>query len=127
VRKVRTGDQVTFRFNFVATKPIEKPVFAMGIHTIEGMHVTSPNTRDAEYVPDVVEGEGHFDLQVDRLLLTPGIYDVGASVSDYACLHMFDCRHRSFRFDVERGSPEEQGGVMSLGGEWAGLDVKGQR
>ena len=87
--------------------------------------MTSPNTRDAGYIPDLVDGDGHFDLRVDRLMLTPGIYDASASMSDYACLHMYDCRHRSFRFTVERGMPEEQDGVLSLGGEWGGLDVRG--
>ena len=125
VRTVHTGDSVIFRFQFRTTQPIEKPVFAMGIHTIEGMHVTSPNARDAGYIPDLVDGDGHFDLRVDRLMLTPGIYDASASMSDYACLHMYDCRHRSFRFTVERGMPEEQDGVLSLGGEWGGLDVRG--
>ena len=67
VRSVRTGDAVIFRFQFRTTQPIEKPVFAMAIHTIEGVHVTSPNTRDAGYTPDLVDGEGHFDLRVDRL------------------------------------------------------------
>jgi ABC-type polysaccharide/polyol phosphate transport system ATPase subunit len=127
VRSVRTGDSVIFRFQFRTTLPIEKPVFALAIHTIEGMHVTSPNTRDAGYIPDVVNGDGHFDLRVDRLMLTPGIYDAGASMSDYACLHMYDARHRSFRFTVERGMPEEQEGVLSLGGVWGGLDVRGLR
>jgi ABC-type polysaccharide/polyol phosphate transport system ATPase subunit len=125
VTSVRTGDAVTFRFRYRATEAIDKPVFALGIHTIEGMHVTSPNTRDAGYTADRISGEGHVDLHVDRLLLTPGMYDAGASVSDYACLHMYDCRHRSFRFDVERGHPEESGGVTSLGGVWGGLEVRG--
>jgi ABC-type polysaccharide/polyol phosphate transport system ATPase subunit len=125
VTSVRTGDPVTFRFRYRTTEPIDKPVFGTGIHTIEGMHVTSPNTRDAGYTADSISGEGHVDLHVDRLLLTPGTYDASASISDYACMHMYDCRHRSFRFDVERGMPEESGGVMSLGGVWGGLEVRG--
>jgi ABC-2 type transport system ATP-binding protein len=125
VTSVRTGDPVTFRCRYRASVPIDKPVFALGIHTIEGMHVTSPNTRDAGYTTDRIDGEGTIDLHVDRLLLTPGMYDAGASISDYACMHMYDCRHRSFRFDVERGLPEETGGVMSLGGVWSGLEVRG--
>ena len=83
----------------------------------------TPATRATP--PTASTGDGHVDLHVDRLLLVPGIYDVSASISDYACMHMYDCRHRSFRFDVERGHPEESGGVMSLGGVWGGLDVRG--
>ena len=125
VTSVRTGDEVTFRIVYRATRPIDKPVFAFGIHTLEGMHVTSPNTRDTGYTADRIDGTGHLDLHVDRLLLVPGVYDIGGSISDYSCMHMFDCRHRSIRFDVERGHPEESGGVMSLGGVWDGLGVQG--
>ncbi len=124
VTSMRTGDRVTFRLHYRANQPIDKPVFAFGIHTLEGMHVTSPNTRDGAYTPDRIEGTGHLDLVVDRLLLVPGTYDIGASISDYACMHMYDCRHRSIRFDVERGTPEESSGVISLGGVWDGLDVR---
>jgi ABC-2 type transport system ATP-binding protein len=124
VRTVRTGDRVTFRFHYTAHQPIEKPVFAMALHTLAGLHVTGPNTRDVDYTADVIDGDGHIDLCVDPLLLVPGIYDASASASDYACLHMYDCRHRSFRFDVERGHPEEAAGVVSLGGRWSGLDVR---
>ena len=125
VTSMRTGDEVTFRIHYRADQPLDKPVFAVDIHTLNGQHVTSPNTREGGYTADRIEGEGHVDLHVERLLLVPGMYDVGGSISDYACMHMFDCRHRAFRFDVERGTPQESVGVVSLGGEWGGLDVRG--
>ncbi len=125
VTSVRTGDQVTFRLTYRANQAIDKPVFSFAIHTLEGMHVTSPNTRDNGYTADRIDGTGTLELHVDRLLLVPGTYDIGASISDYACMHMYDCRHRSIRFDVERGTPEESGGVISLGGVWDGLGVQG--
>jgi ABC-type polysaccharide/polyol phosphate transport system ATPase subunit len=125
VTSVRTGDPVVFRFHYLFAKPIEKPVFGTAIHTIGGMHVTGPNTREAGAIPDRLEGAGFVDLEIARLMLVPGIYDVSGSISDYACMHMYDCRHRSFRFDVERGTPEEQSGVMALGGTWTGFDLGG--
>ena len=39
-------------------EPIDKPVFALAIHTLEGMHVTAPNTRDAGYTTDRIDGDG---------------------------------------------------------------------
>ena len=118
-QRVHTGDAVTLRFHYEVTSPIDKPVFGMAMYTLEGLHVTGPNTRDAEMVPDRLEGTGHVDFIVDRLLLTPGTYDVSASIYDYACLHPFDFRHRAFRFDVETGEPRESYGVVSLGGRWS--------
>ena len=117
--KVRTGDDVTLRFHYSMTTPIEQPVFGMAIHTLDGMHVTGPNTREAECVPASLEGSGHVDLRVPRLLLLPGTYDISCAITDFATLHSFDYRHRAFRFDVEAGLPKESyGGVVSLGGEW---------
>lgn len=118
-QRVHTGDKVTLRFHYEVTSPIDKPVFGMAMYTLEGVHVTGPNTRDAEMVPDRLEGTGHVDFVVDRLMLTPGTYDVSASIYDYACLHPFDFRHRAFRFDVETGEPRETYGIVSLGGRWS--------
>jgi len=124
VTTVSTGDAVTFRFHYELDDRFERPVFGMAIHTIDGVHVTGPNTREAGFVPEFLEGSGYVDLRVDRLMLVRGIYDVSVSLVDYSCLHTFDMRHRSFRFDVERGQPEEQYGVVSLGGTWEGLPVE---
>ena len=118
VTSVRTGDRVTFRFHYRAEEEIPKPVFGMAVHRIDGVHVTGPNTRDADCVPDSIQGEGHVDLTIDRLLLLPATYDVTASLFDYACSSPIDFCHRAFRFDVERGQPAESYGVVSLGGQW---------
>jgi ABC-type polysaccharide/polyol phosphate transport system ATPase subunit len=115
---VRTGDTVTFRLHYEMSRPIEKPVFGMDIHNVDGVHVTGPNTREADLVPERLAGSGHVDLRVERLLLVRGIYDVSAVLSDQAGLRVYDSQHRAFRFDVERGEPPEQDGVVSLGGGW---------
>ena len=124
---VRTGDAVTFRLHYEFAQPIEKPVFGLAIYTIDGVHVTGPNTREANFVPDRLDGSGWVDLHVARLLLVRGIYDLSVSLVDHSVLHAYDFRHRAFRFDVERGTPEEQYGVVSLGGEWQGLTVETDR
>lgn len=117
-RTFRTGDAVTFRLHYSAQQRIERPVIGFGLHTVEGVHVTGPNTRDAGEVPDWLEGAGHLDLAVPRLMLVPGSYDVSASVFDYACVHPYDFWTRAARFEVEPGAPRELYGVVSLGGDW---------
>ncbi len=118
--RVHTGDRVTMRLHFSVAHPIDKPVFGIAIHTLEGMQVTGPNSREAGCVPDRVEGPGHVDITVDRLLLLPGTYDLTVAFTDYSALHPYDYRHRVLRFDVEPGDPRESyGGVVSLGGQWS--------
>ncbi len=119
VSRARTGDAVTFRVHYAASQPVERPVFAMAVHTLQGVELTHPTTRQSGLVPERIEGNGVVDLVVDRLLLLPGTYDASASVTDYAALHTYDHRHRAVRFDVDPGMPHEtEGGLMSLGGVW---------
>jgi hypothetical protein len=116
--RVRMGEAVTIRYHYKMDEPIPKPVFGLAIHTLDGTHVTGPNTRDAECVPDQLVGEGHVDFHVGQLMLVPGTYDLTVSLYDYACLHPFDFRHKVMRFDVQPGVPRENYGVVSLGGQW---------
>ena len=116
---VRTGEAVTFRIHYSAEESIPDPTFAVAVHTLEGVLVTSPTTREAGLTCDRIDGRGVVDLAVDPLLLLPGTYDLSASVSDAAALHVYDTRHRAVRFDVEPGRPHEtHGGVVSLAGRW---------
>ncbi|MGQ0805178.1 MAG: ABC transporter ATP-binding protein [Actinomycetota bacterium] len=119
-RRVRTGDAVTFRFHYSTREPIERPVFGMALYQIDGVHICGPNTRDADRVPDRIDGAGVVDFRVDRLLLLPGTYDVSGTLYDFTISHAYDHRHRVFRFDVEPGQPREEFGLVSLGGVWEG-------
>jgi ABC-type polysaccharide/polyol phosphate transport system ATPase subunit len=127
VKRVRTGDTVVFRLHYETDQAIERPVFGIGVHNIEGVHVTGPNTRDVDLVPDRIDGTGYVHLRVDRLLLVPGTYDVTGTLYNYTLAHAYDHRHRAFRFDVEHGEPRDEFGVVSLGGVWEGPGLEQAR
>ena len=115
---VRTGDPVTVRLRWSTREPVERPVFGVAVHSLDGVEVTGPNTRDVDLVPDKIDGTGVVDLAVPRLLLLPGTYELSGAVYDYSRTHPYDHRHRMHRFDVEVGSPREEHGFTSLGGSW---------
>lgn len=120
VNQVCTGDAVTFRLHFDAPKPIPRPVFGVGVYTLEGIQVTGPNTREAGVGVDYIEGPGSVDLRVERLLLLPGSYSVSIAATDETVSNTFDHRHRAFFFDVKPGLPHETfGGIMSFDGRWS--------
>jgi ABC-2 type transport system ATP-binding protein len=121
-RTVRTGEPATIRMHYEASTEVAKPVFGIGITTLEGQDVTGPNTRDVEEVPDLLDGTGYVDFRVDRLTLLPGTYELTVAVYDYTCQHPIDHRHRLVRFDVVPGDPREGVGVMTLGGRWGYSD-----
>ncbi len=120
VTRPRTGGSLTFRFHYYLQEAINRPVFGMAVHTLDGTYLTGPNTRYTDCVPDRLQGSGHVDLHVERLLLLPGTYDLSAVVYDYSCVHPYDHRHRAFRFNVDPGEPRESHGMVSLGGRWSG-------
>ncbi len=117
----RTGDAVTIRLRYRTSEPIERPVFGLALETLEGVYVWASHTRDADYVPDRIDGSGSIELTVPRLMLLPGTYDLHASIVDYTTQHTFDFVRRGYRFDVDHGSPRESGGIVSLGGSWQNL------
>lgn len=124
----RTGDTVTVRLHYEVSEPLDGPVFNVTIQTLDGMHVSGPNSRDAEFEILRLEDRGHIDLCIDRLLLVPGTYDLSASLSDHTMQHPYDVRHHILRFDVEPGTPRETFGVVSLGGRWkAGEGIRPAR
>lgn len=118
VSMAHTGDSVTIRVHYNFTERIDQPVFFVPINTLDGTNVAGPNTRAGDCVPESLEGEGHVDFHVERLLLLPGTYDLSASIVDHSCLHTFDFLKHAFRFDVEAGEPRETYGFVSLGGTW---------
>ncbi len=115
-----TGDAVTFRVHYEAVEPVTEPVFSFSVHTPDGVLVTGPNTKEAEVWVDRIEGEGHVDLAVPRLLLLLGNYDLSAECTNKTVTHSYDRLQRTFRFDVKPGTPHETyGGLTSLGGRWS--------
>ncbi len=119
VSRVATGEQVTFRLHYRATQTIEEPVFGIALHTLDGQHVTGPNTRDVDLSTGTVSGDGHVDLTVPRLMLTAGTYELTVAAYDHSLVHAYDHREKVLRFDVTPGDPKDQFGIVSLGGAWS--------
>ncbi len=116
---VHTGEHVTFRLHYSTTEPIPRPVFGIALFTLAGVMLAGPNTREVELIPDKIDGRGTVDVVIPNLSLLPGTYELSGSLYDYSCQHPYDHRHRAARFDVERGTPHSDHGVVSLGAEWS--------
>lgn len=118
VTKIRSGDPATIRVYYTMARPIERPVFSVAIHTLEGIHITGPTNRDANCIPEKLDGTGCVDLEFDCLRLLPSTYDISCSIHDFNLMHPYDVRPQLLRFDVERGPIQESDGFVSLGGRW---------
>lgn len=119
--RVRTGDDVTFRLHYRTSTPIDKPVFGLALETLAGVYAWAHHSRDGQYVPDRIEGEGSIDLRIPALHLQEGTYDLLASIVDYTTTHTYDFLRGCYRFDVLASTPHESGGIAALGGIWGNL------
>src|SRR5262249_52992258 len=119
VARASAGDAVPSRVHYEAQEPVTEPVFSFSVHTPDGVLVSGPNTKEAEVWVDEVHGTGHVDLQVPRLLLLLGNYDLSAECTNKTVTHSYDRLFRAFRFDVKPGTPHETyGGMTSLDGRF---------
>lgn len=121
MRQFRTGDQVTLRLHYHAKDPVRRPVFATSLHALEGSHVWSHHTLDADYVPDKLSGHGSLDVVIPALPLQPGAFVLNTSVVDDQLAHSYDQWVKVLRFDVVPGKPRESGGVLVMNSRWGNL------
>ena len=116
-RRVRMGDEVTFRLHYACDAPVERPVFGLGVHRLDGVHVTGINSRET-CVPDRIDGKGHVDFSTRALPVLPGTYDVTVALMDFSNLRVFDHWNHALRFDIQPGLPKECEGVIAMAGVW---------
>jgi lipopolysaccharide transport system ATP-binding protein len=117
-----TGDPVTIRLHYRAHRRINRPVFGVGIHLGESVHITGPNTRFAGLEIPFIEGDGAVEYRVRELNLTRGVYLVSVAVSDHSLTHLYDYHDRLYRLEVHSRPGREAFGPVYLPAEWRHLN-----
>ncbi|MCU0612684.1 MAG: ABC transporter ATP-binding protein [Candidatus Eisenbacteria bacterium] len=113
-----TGRPFVVDIHYIAHVPVERPVFGIGIHRIDGVHVTGPNTSTGRFEIPMVTGRGVVEFRVDRLPLLPGSYALSAAAYDHSIRHPFDHHEGMYRFLVGKEGTGELEGVVSFDGRW---------
>jgi ABC-type polysaccharide/polyol phosphate transport system ATPase subunit len=117
--RVGSGEPLTVRLWYTTSEPVARPVFSVSVKTLQGVVISCPTTREAELVPEKLDGAGWVDLRLNQLPLLPGTYDISASVVDYTLAHVYDMRRNVLRIDVDRKGPTEPEGIVTMGGRWS--------
>ena len=119
-RELHTGDMVVFRIHYSIDEPISRPVWRIEFHDHLGNVIAGSNTKIYGKIPETVEGYGAIEYLVPTLLLTPGNYELSATLFDFGCVDPYDVRHRFMSFAVDHGTPPDFDGRFCMGGTWAG-------
>ncbi len=110
-----TGQPARFRMKFAAHKALPRGVVGLGFFTENGVNVCGPNnSRQGTFV--IERGEGSVEFAVDRLLLTPGNYQVSTAIMEDGSF--VDIVDRGFSLKV-RGSEGSEPGVTLMPGTWS--------
>lgn len=113
----RSGDPLAIRFVLTADRPVIDPELVLVVYDQAGTLITEVGTRGRNVHIDQVHGERAITLELDRLALTEGTYELTAKVCDESGQREYDVRNRFVRFDVLK-STDSDGGVITLGGTW---------
>ncbi len=113
-----TGEKLRVKISWNAHDRIEKPVFGIGIHRNDGVHVNGPNTKFSDTVPGYIEGKGATWYEIEALNLIQGTYYLSVAVYDYDLQTPFDHHEQLYPFMVVPGECQEEYGVLHLPAQW---------
>jgi ABC-type polysaccharide/polyol phosphate transport system ATPase subunit len=116
--QLRTGAPVTIRLRYAAAAPVHRPVFVVSVRTLDGTEVTRPSTATADLGLDPITSPGFVDLRIERLPVLPGVYDIGASLTDGVAAPDQGPPQRVQRVTIEPGDRTEEHGIISLDAVW---------
>jgi ABC-type polysaccharide/polyol phosphate transport system ATPase subunit len=110
-----TGEPCTIRLAYRARRPIEDPVFGIGVFRKDGVCCYGTNTAVDGLALGKLDGEGEVTVQVERVDLVEGEYllDVAVHARDG---HPYDYHSRLYAFAVR--SRVRDTGVARLAHRW---------
>jgi ABC-type polysaccharide/polyol phosphate transport system ATPase subunit len=116
--QVRTGAPVTIRLRYSAAVPIRQPVFVVSLRTLDGTDLARPSTVTSQVDLEPIKAPGFIDLRIERLPVLPGVYDIGASLTDGVAVPDLGPPQRVQRITIEAGDRTEEHGIVSLDAVW---------
>jgi ABC-type polysaccharide/polyol phosphate transport system ATPase subunit len=114
----KTGDRLTIRMEYEASRRVDQPIIGLAIRTEEGSLVTGPNTKMCGAAIEALEGRGALEYTVPRLPLLPGVYVLAVSIYDQQLLTAYDHWEGCLEFLVTSEGTRERFGVVSFEGRW---------
>ena len=114
----RTGETIEIVIRYEARRRIERPVFGLGIHRVDGLHLCGPNSRAYGMEIAAIEGVGEVSFTMPSLTLLAGEYRLSAAIYDDQIQHPLDHHDQMYRLTVLPNAAVERYGLMKPWGTW---------
>lgn len=115
---IGTGDCLTIRTYFKASKKVNQPIVGLAIYREDGVHITGPNTKTSHFQIGTLFGEGSIDYRIDNVPLLAGNYLVTIGIFDKDMSFAYDFIDKGAAFTVAPNY-ENQFGLISSKGIWS--------
>jgi lipopolysaccharide transport system ATP-binding protein len=77
------GEPLVIRISYLARQRITKPVFSIGIVRSDGLNCCSGTSKIAGLEVEAIDGPGQVEVELSKISLIPGVYQVGVLVWDW--------------------------------------------
>jgi lipopolysaccharide transport system ATP-binding protein len=115
------GESLDIRLSYEVMEEIDEPVFGIGIHHQNGVHVCGPNTQfDGLRIPGH-RGRGQVVYHIQELPLLEGAYVMSVAAVDAGDGEVYDYHDRAYPLRVLSGRHRERYGIIALGGSWSAV------
>jgi ABC-type polysaccharide/polyol phosphate transport system ATPase subunit len=115
----KIDEKLKVRIDYIAHTKIESPVFGVGIHRDDGIHVTGPNTKTSGYLIEEIEGEGFIEYIIENVRLVKGRYFLTAAIYEFSCDTPYDHWEQSWSFHIiENKNIGDRYGLISIPCTW---------
>ena len=113
-----SGDPLIVRVHYLASEPIDDPVFSLGFYDHNNLHLAGPRSHVGGFRPGKLDGKGWVEFRLRRIPFRSGAFHVNAAVQDSDASFLYDRRAREFWLQIS-GEPDPQAnGLLNLDGDW---------
>jgi ABC-type polysaccharide/polyol phosphate transport system ATPase subunit len=116
----QTGDALKVHIEYESRQQVQAPIFGVGVYRHDGVHITGPNTKFANFRLPTLSGRGTVVYTVPDLPLLDGLYELSVAIADQSYLIIYDFYARRFPFRVVNTSESshEKYGFVAFNGYW---------
>jgi ABC-2 type transport system ATP-binding protein len=124
VESCKSGESLTVHIDYKATQETHNPSVTVKIRGSDGTLYDGFNSAWDGIRPEVIYGNGSFEISIDPICLLDGNYLISVMIADADGLELFDWHSRRYKLRVIGGASASSHGIMHMPHEWQWMPDK---
>ena len=107
--KIKSRQPLRIKVKFNVRDEVKQPHFGVAIFRNDGVYCYGPNTEfDHIEIPVLKKGKGYFQLNLDQVLLAPGVYRISIAIWDKQETLAFDYHNGYYQLEIKGDNSSHQ-------------------